>query len=471
MTSSTYCDCFGDKRIDKRGTELRKLLFVNATHSIQALSSTRKEQIGYYRFLHNKKSTEKKLIKEITSRCAKLSAGKVVLSIQDTTESNLSAHAGRLNTTETEDVKCGLGDIDDNKKGIGFKIHPSLVVDASNCFPIGFSDIHIWNREADMADKHERKYNKLPIEEKESYKWIQSSNNSKKVLSEAKAVIIVQDREGDIFEQWADIPDDKTFLLIRSRVDRKTTANEKLWEALAQASVLGQYELHLAADSHRKEPARTATMEVRCVVAEIQCPLHDKKNLSKTATVYAIEAKEINSGSKEPVHWRLATTWPVNTYEDILLVIEWYTWRWLIEEVFRMLKKEGFNIEASELESGWAIRKLSVMMLDTIVKLIQMHIAYNCPEGESPDTDTVFSKEEQQCLAAKNKTLEGKTEALKNPYQPKELKWAVWVIARLGGWKGYKSQQKPGMTTLFKGLEKFHLIFEGWNLTGDVCTR
>lgn len=188
-----------------------------------------------------------------------------------------------------------------------------------------------------------------------------------------------------------------------------------------------QYELHLPADSHRREPARTATMEVRCVVAEIQCPRHDKKNRSKTAAVYAIEAKEINSGAKEPVHWRLATTWPVNTYEDVLTVIEWYTWRWLIEEVFRMLKKERFNIEASELESGWAIRKLAVIMLDTIVKLMQMHIAYNCPEGESPDSDTVFSKEEQQCLAAKNKTLEGKTEALKNPYQPKELKWAVWA--------------------------------------------
>lgn len=471
MTSSSYIDCFGDKRIDKRGTELRKLLFFNATHSIQALSSSRKEQVGYYRFLHNRKTSEKKLIEEITSRCAKLSAGKIVLAIQDTSEGNLSAHAGRLNLAETETVKCGLGDIDDNKKGVGFKLHPSLVVDASNCFPIGFSDIRIWNREKDMADKHEREYNKLPIEEKESYKWIESSNNSKKILSGAKAVIIVQDREGDIFEQWADIPDDKTFLLIRSRVDRKTTANEKLWEALGQSGVLGQYELHLSADSHRREPARTATIEVRCVVAEIKCPQHDTKNRSKTATVYAIEAKEINSGAKEPVHWRLVTTWPVNNYEDVLAVIEWYTWRWLIEEVFRILKKEGFNIEASELESGWAIRKLTVMMLDTVIKLMQMHIAYNCPEGESPDIDTVFSKEEQQCLAAKNKTLEGKTEKLKNPCQPKELKWAVWIIARLGGWKGYKSQQNPGMTTLFTGLEKFYQIFEGWNLTQDVCTR
>ena len=60
-----------------------------------------------------------------------------------------------------------------------------------------------------MADKHERKNNQIPIEQKESYKWIASSNKTKKCLEEAEAVIIVQDREGDIFEQFFQIPDEK----------------------------------------------------------------------------------------------------------------------------------------------------------------------------------------------------------------------------------------------------------------------
>ena len=151
-------------------------------------------------------------------------------------------------------------------------------------------------------------------------------------------------------------------------------------------------------------------------------------------------------------------------------IIEWYTWRWLIEEMFRMLKKEGYNVEASELERGWAIRKLTIMMLDTIIKLMQMHIAYNTPEGECPETDTIFTRQEQQCLAANNQMLEGKTTAQKNPHPPNELKWPVWIMARLGGWKGDKSQRRPGMTTISNGVEKFYLIFEGWNLTQDVCT-
>jgi Transposase DNA-binding/Transposase DDE domain len=465
MIGVKYANWFGDKRIEARGTQLHGTLFRNATQSIQSMSSSRAEQKGFYRFLHNSKTTEKKLIAELTDRCQKMVKDKVVLSIQDTSEINLSAHRGRLKKNS------GVGGIDDHFAGIGFKIHPCFVVDAMSCFPIGFSNIRIWNREEGMGDKYKREYNKLPIEAKESYKWIEGSTGSKEVLSQARAVIIVQDREGDIFEQFVQIPDEKTFLLVRSCVSRKVGSDKKLWDTLSKATVLGQYELTLSADKRRKEPSRTAVMEVRCVEVQLQCPKNDKRNRLKTVTAYAIEAKEINSMAQQPVHWRLVTTWPVSSYADALQIIEWYSWRWLIEEVFRMLKKEGFNIEGSEIESGWAIRKLTVMMLDVIVKLMQMHIAYNCPEGESPETAMMFTEKEQECLAGVNRKMEGSTKALKNPYSPSELKWAVWIIARIGGWKGYASQRPPGMTTLFKGLEKFYLTYDGWTLQKDVGTR
>jgi hypothetical protein len=465
MISVNYNGYFGDKRIEKRGAQLHLGLFQNSIHSIQGIAENRAEQKGFYRFLHNNKSSEDKLIKELAQRCGKLTKDKIVLSIQDTSEVNLSAHANRLKKNS------GLGDIDDNRSGIGFKLHPSLVIDAMSCVPLGFSDIRIWNRPIDMADKYAREYTKLPIEEKESYKWIESSNNTKKVLSEAKAVIIVQDREGDIFEQFADIPDEKTFLLIRSQVNRTIASNEKLWDVLGKSEVLGHYELSVSADSRRRTPTRIATIEVRCIAVQIKCPKHYKKNHLKTVTLFAIEAKEINSKATEPIHWRLVTTWPVNNFEDALCVIEWYTWRWLVEEVFRALKKEGYDIESSELESGWAIRKLTIMMMDVIVKLMQMRIAYSYPEGEDLETETVFNEQEQECLIAINKKIEGKTKKLQNPYRHVKLKWAVWIIARLGGWKGYNSQRPPGLTTLQKGLDKFYITFKGWSLEKDVGTR
>ena len=76
MIGIKYEDCFGDKRIDERGSQLHRRLFVSATRSIQAMAGNRAEQKGFYRFLHNEKTTENKLIAEITKRWGKIKQGK-----------------------------------------------------------------------------------------------------------------------------------------------------------------------------------------------------------------------------------------------------------------------------------------------------------------------------------------------------------------------------------------------------------
>jgi hypothetical protein len=463
MIRVTYEGCFGDKRVNKRGAELQSGLFRNSIHSIQQIAEHRAEQKGYYRFLRNDKVSEDKLIKELSERCSKLVKDKVVLSIQDTTEINLRRHSKRVNKEK------GLGDVTDSN-GIGFFIHPSLVVDAATCTPLGFSNIKIWNRPIDMADKHTRNYTHLPIEEKESNKWLESCTKTKTCLKEAKAVIIVQDREGDIFEQFARVPDENTFLLIRSAKDRLTDTDQKLWDRIGSSTLLGTYELYISADARRKTIARTATIEVRGVEVNIKRPKNTPKGEVNSCNIYAIEAKEVNSAVEEPVHWRLVTTWAINSFEDCASVIEWYTWRWQIEEVFRSLKEEGYNIEASELESAMSIRKLSIMMMDVIVKLMQMRLAYNQPE-ESLPIELVFDATEQECMPSLCKRLEGKTQKLANPHNKDTLQWATWIIARLGGWKGYASQRPPGLTTLQEGLKQFYITLDGWNLSKDVGTR
>ncbi len=133
------------------------------------------------------------------------------------------------------------------------------------------------------------------------------------------------------------------------------------------------------------------------------------------------------------------------------------------------MKKEGFNIEASELTQGKAIRKLTLMMLETIIKLFIMQIAYDTEEETDPRS--CFSEEEIQCLEIQIQQLEGKTEKLKNPYKSSDLKGYIWVIARLGGWKGYLSERKPDVTTFWMSLQKFTAIMQGWILFRDVSRR
>ncbi len=57
----------------------------------------------------------------------------------------------------------------------------------------------------------------------------------------------------------------------------------------------------------------------------------------------------------------LLTTHRVVCIEQALQVIEWYRWRWRIEQLFATLKKAGLNLEATQLESVEAIQRLTVL--------------------------------------------------------------------------------------------------------------
>jgi len=457
--------CFGDKRLERRAVKIIGSLFTKCIHSIRQIASDNASQRGWYRFLRNDKTTEQEIIQQISVQCSFAGKNRIVLSIQDTTEVNLYNHKNRIKIDDF------IGKTNAPDYGLGFFIHPSFVVDAISGFPLGYSDITVWNRPIEKTTKHDRQYNKLPVEEKESYKWIASSLKTKEALCEAEAVIIVQDREGDIYEQFASIPDQKTHLLIRSKTNRRVDKGIKLFDKLSACDTAGTYSIDLSGDKRKKQIKRTATLEVRYCPVTITRPLAASRDLKQSVDLFAVEAKEINPKTSQAIHWKLLSTVPVTSLEEALCLIEWYSWRWKIEEIFRILKQEGYNIEASELESPKAIRKLCLLMLTSIIKLFQMHYCYNIPEGETLDAMMCFNEKEQECLEEQSAKLEGKTEKLKNPYRTKSLRRATWVIARLGGWKGYKSERAPGITTLWIGLRRFNDLFEGWRLYEDVYTR
>jgi hypothetical protein len=75
-----------------------------------------------------------------------------------------------------------------------------------------------------------------------------------------------------------------------------------------------------------------------------------------------------------------------------------------------------------------------------------------------------FSKDEQSCMILLNKKLEGKTALLKNPYSNNSLAFAAWIIARLAGWSGYKSQRPARPIDFLIGLQRFNENFQGFML-------
>ena len=441
-----------------RGNSILNRLFANSVHSIRRLAADDSEAKAFYRSLQNDKVTETDIIKNMSANCRSCIGGKVVLCIQDSSEINLYKHRNRLHKDDH------IGATNASATGLGFFIHPSFVVDAQSMIPYGFADVQVWSRglEPPVKDKsHARKL--APVSEKESYKWIASSVKAKAALCEAASVIIVQDREADIYEQFCLVPDERTHLLIRAKTNRVLADKTRLFQHLSDQPKAGQYQITLEGDKRRSIEKRTAIIEVRFGKIAITSNQYNDKRLPICKELYAIEAKEVTEGVENPIVWRLLTTLNVADFETALLCIEWYSSRWMIEEVFRILKKEGFNIEASELAYGKGVRKLCLLMLETIIKLFLMQIAYSMPE-EQVNPQSCFSEQELQCMEHQMSQLEGKTEKLKNPYKPSDLKRYIWVVARLGGWKGYASERKPGITTFWIGLQKLTAILHGWLL-------
>lgn len=448
-----YVGKFKDKRLDKRANKLSALLYFSRTSSIHGATLTEAEQKGAYRFLSNEKVEEHALIEACKERSGYLCDGRDLLVLQDTTEINMDDHHNRLRP------ESGIG-VTGNNEDLGFFLHAGLVLDATSGTALGFSDIQLWHRKKDRKKQDQRM---LPIEQKESYKWIKACRGSQEHLAKAATITFIEDMEGDIYEQFATVPDERTHLIIRNRDNRRLADGSKLHDCLAAQPLAGSYSIELIKDIRKGIESRTANLEVRFCKVSLAKPRPVRKaGLPDKIELYAVEVCEKDGPKSDKVLWRILTTYVVNNYEDAVSIVKRYRQRWYIEQLFRLLKNKGFRIESSELESGWAIRKLTVMILNSVLRVMQLLLAHD--NGQSQLIKEVFNEDEIKCLEQINKTLQGNTEKHLNKNDSQHLSWATWIIARLGGWKGYNIKRPPGPILLKTGLDKFNAMFEGWKM-------
>ncbi|KAA5541229.1 hypothetical protein F0145_21605, partial [Adhaeribacter rhizoryzae] len=201
---------FSNIRIERRVKQVVEKIIEKQSVVIHQLSASEAEQRSYYRLLHNPRLQTSQIISYLQADCARqVEVGAHYLVFQDTTQPNFERN--RRNISDQQQ----LGVIGD-KQSLGFFLHPSLVVQADTGRCLGYSHVQVWSREAMAPDRKQRQYQKQPIEEKESYRWIQAAQASKQVLAKASALTIICDREGDISELFLQVPDNQTHLLVRS---------------------------------------------------------------------------------------------------------------------------------------------------------------------------------------------------------------------------------------------------------------
>jgi hypothetical protein len=384
---------------------------------------------------------------------ARRTQGRNLICIQDTSEYNYQHHNRIIQEGE-------LGTISDDRS-LGMRVHPMLVVDQADGYPYGFSSFEIINRSNKEEAGQKPHYKKLPIEEKESYRWLSAIEQTKKQLSKAESIIIVADREADIYQLWSRVPDEKTHLVIRTALKRKFFDDkENPIKADTPLSVLGISKVFIPGRLGKADKGREAQLEISFQKAQTLRPQAMAKN--KTAKqldpdqipLNIVAVKEIvppGVNIKEPIQWFLLTDLPVENLTGALQIIEIYRFRWHIEQIFRLTKQKGFNVEESQLERAAPLKNLIAFTFIAASRIYQMVLGRN---NESRMGSDLFEPDEMKALEKLSPQLEGRSERSKNKNKPQTLAFHIWVIARLGNWKP-EDRDPPGPITFKRGWEAF----------------
>jgi len=411
--------------------------------------------------------TEEILINKLKKKCSKAVAGKDVLVICDTSSINVSSQKERIIDFG------GLGIIGRNqteKSSIGYFLHPMLVMDMQDHSPYGLADVKLYNRSLEVSplSRKEKKSAKCKkrIGQKESYRWLGPCLQARReALQSAERVTFVMDREADIWEVLEQIPGHKTHIVIRSRTNRciidPTGKRTKLYEHLASVAANGYVQMNLP----KHNPKKKVTMALRYGRSQIVPSQFNNSDTPLSLSYVEIkEEQDCEDKHRKPVTWILWTDKEIHTTKQALEIINIYTKRWDIEVFFKLLKSDGYNIERSQMKSGKTLRKLTLILMEATLKVLQLKAA-RLGQTDLAVSD-VFDNHEIVCLQKLNKQMQGKTKKQQNPYPIKHLGWASWIVARLGGWTEFyaKNKNPPGNKTLARGLDVFEAIMLGYKL-------
>ncbi len=443
----------GDERRRERLLVLARDFYARPQANLPQACQTRARTKAAYRFFeHPDTGMDALLQPHYEATRQRVAAERLVFAVQDTTFLNYSAHPA------TDD----LGPIGSNKEGtVGLVLHSTLAFNAAGT-PLGLLDVQCWARDRAQFGKRSRRKT-LPIEEKESNKWLKSLRQVAEVQRRTRCtrLVSVGDREADIYELFhgALAEENGPWLLVRAERDRLgEDGQEHLWPGMAQHALAGIQEVRIP--RRGAQAARVARLEVRFAQVTLRPP-HGKEKLGEL-TLWAVLAEEVEAprGIKEPLLWMLLTTCPVDSFAAACEKLRWYTLRWGIEVYHRTLKS-GCRIEQRQL--GTAERIEACLAIDLVVAWRIFHLTKLGREVPDVPCSAYFEEAEWKALAAYI------NQDPRPPEQPPNLREAMRMVATLGGFLGRKSDGEPGTQTLWLGLQYLEPLTAMWKLLAHTA--
>jgi hypothetical protein len=369
--------------------------------------------------------------------------------VQDTTELDYTAHPAK-------DALC-LNKV----SRLGFYQHVQLALTPDH-LPLGVVAAETFDREPDSLGKKPRN-DKLPIEDKESFRWLKGYREACVLASQCPQtkIVMVADSEADIYDIFLaaqEQPHPRADYVIRAHENRNTLevnrevsrrTYHKVRDRVAQSPLRIQYTIDLSLTPKRE--ARLARLAVRAISVAVRPP-SVRTGLS-TITHQVISVEEIDGPTDGTrISWLLMATLPIDTDEEVREAIEYYTARWGVETYFRTLKT-GCQVEKIQLETR--SRLLNCLAFYNIIAWRILYLTYLNRTSPEISCTVIFADHEWKPVwrIVQKKPL---------PKQPPSLGEFMALIAHLGGYNNRPSEKPTGPLPIWIGVRRMLDYSAAW---------
>jgi hypothetical protein len=448
---------FGDRRLGKRFEKVLSALAGRMGSSLSVACQDWANTKAAYRFLANERVSEREILaghfQATRDRVAATEGSLLVL--HDTTEFSFKRQeqtaVGLLRKLPMQSafgaqlVACGI------------LMHSSLVV-TTDGVPLGLGAIKFWTRKRFKGtDALKRKINptRVPIETKESVRWLENLQSSTALVGEPQRCIHIGDRESDIYELFCLAQKQNTQFLFRLCVDRVAGDGTTLISTLlSQAPVQGHHRLQVT-DQRGKQ--REATLEIKFLPLVVHPPLY-KKRAYPELTLTVIEARERGQvKNAERIVWKLLTNLPVRSLRSAIEKLSWDALRWKIE-TFHKILKSGCRAEESRLRT--AERLVNLLAIFCILSWRVFWVTMLHRAAPHLQASVVFTPAELQLLQSLHPNPVGASPSLEG---------CILQLAKLGGYLARATDPPPGTLVIWRGLSRLTDIHLGFSLVEKSC--
>jgi hypothetical protein len=357
-------------------------------------------------------------------------------------------------TLPDHDATKDFGKIGNHRhRARGLKVIDALAVDPSGV-TIGWLALTFWTRRSAIKRPRSNANRARRVETKETFQWLTTIKTAGNVLERHGVRAWFQvDREGDGRDVLLTLHEGRHWWTVRSNADRSIEIEDgdvgSLRAHLGEQAPEGSYTLDVPGRANRS--ARTANMMVR--FARVRLRLRNRRTKTRrpleVTAVWAREEATTPDGEK-PLDWLLFTNWPVQSFDDGLMVVRGYAQRWRVEEAHRAWKSGVCDVEQMQLRSSSAAQKWAIILAAVAARVERLkRLARTMPDVTAA---VELTPVEIRALVLLKRKYKKRKERIAKDMVPTIAQAVLW-IAEFGGYTGKQSGGPPGATTIRRGLD------------------